>query len=37
MVSYMSREQARGRTADARSGVFAFAVVLQEMVTGAAP
>src|SRR6266513_1639322 len=24
MVSYMSREQERGRTADARSGVFAF-------------
>jgi len=37
MVSYMSPEQARGRTADARSGVFAFGAVLQEMVTGAAP
>ena len=32
-----TKDQPRGRTADARSGVFAFGAVLQEMVTGAAP
>jgi len=36
-VPYMSPEQVRGRTVDARSDVFAFGAVLHEMLSGAAP
>jgi eukaryotic-like serine/threonine-protein kinase len=34
---YMSPEQIRGQELDARSDIFTFAIVLQEMLTGTAP
>jgi serine/threonine protein kinase len=33
-VGYMSPEQVRGKMADHRSDIFAFATILYEMVTG---